>query len=30
MKKKGDPRNEGKSKDVYENEGQEKTAGESL
>ena len=28
--KKGDPKNEGKSKDVYENEGQEKTAGESL
>jgi hypothetical protein len=28
--KKGDPRNEGKSKDVYENKGQEKTALESL
>jgi hypothetical protein len=28
--KKGDPKNEGKSKDVYENKGQEKTARESL
>jgi len=27
---KGDPENEGKSKDVYENKGQEKTARESL
>jgi hypothetical protein len=29
-KKKGDPKNEGKSKDVDENKGQEKTARESL
>jgi hypothetical protein len=29
-KKKGDPKNEGKSKDVYENKGQEKSARESL
>jgi hypothetical protein len=28
--KKGDPKNEGKSKDVYENKGQEKNARESL
>jgi hypothetical protein len=29
-KKKGDPKNEGKSKDMYENKGQEKNARESL
>ena len=29
-KKKGDPKNEGRSKDVYENKGQEKPARESL